>query len=47
MKRLMRSKVGIVDGKMQNISTLLFRHGFNHTLEYFCSLSVFSSLTIL
>ena len=47
MKRLIRSKVGIVDGKMHKISTLLFRHGINHTLEYFCSLSVFSSLTIL
>lgn len=36
-----------VNGKIRGIAALLFCHGIDDTLEYFCALSVFTSLTIL
>lgn len=47
MKIRMRRNIKQVNGKLRGIGTLLLRHGIDDTLEYFCALSVFSSLTVL
>ncbi len=47
MKIRMRRNIKQVNGKIRGITALLFNHGIDETLEYFCALSVFSSVTIL
>lgn len=47
MKIQMRRNINQVNGKIRSIGMLLFHHGLDDTLEYFCALSGFSSLTIL
>jgi len=47
MKIKMRRNIKQVNGKIRGITALLFSHGIDDTLEYFCALSVFTSLTIV
>ena len=47
MKIKMRRNIKQVNGKLRGIAASLFSRGIDDTLEYFCALSVFTSLTIL
>lgn len=47
MKIKMRRNIKQVNGKIRGIAASLFSLGIDDTLEYFCALSVFTSLTIL
>ena len=47
MKIKMRRNIKQVNGKIRGIAESLFSRGIDDTLEYFCALSVFTSLTIL
>ncbi|MDD4979144.1 MAG: hypothetical protein PHI29_10980 [Gallionella sp.] len=47
MKIKVRRNIKQVNGKIRGIAASLFSRGLDDTLEYFCALSVFSSVTIL